>query len=298
MKKIALLLCCIFTLSAAAQKKDDSKYLAGAITMEDGYVVFKQNYTVPGKTSCEILNQLNDYIQTKLVQGENSLEQSRITEIDKEKGLISASIAENLYFKRAALVTHFTRFFYQLIYRVQNEAFSIEMRRLRYSYDEMKTNGEPALLTAEEWITDNEALNKSKTKLTRIAGKFRKFTIIRKDQIFEESLAAACAGTGNKTKCQGNAHKCEGKEHKCDKANGKCEGKEHKCDKANGKCEGKEHKCDKANGKCEGKEHKCDKANGKCEGKEQKCDKTSEKCQGKEHKCEEKVPTCSNKGNC
>ena len=196
MKKIALLLCCIFTLSAAAQKKDDSKYLAGAITMEDGYVVFKQNFTVPGKTSCEILNQLNDYIQTKLVQGENSLEQSRITEIDKEKGLISASIAENLYFKRAALVTHFTRFFYQLIYRVQNEAFSIEMRRLRYSYDEMKTNGEPALLTAEEWITDAVAVNKKGTRLYPRSGKFRMMTVERVQEIFEGFMDALSTRQG------------------------------------------------------------------------------------------------------
>ncbi len=323
MKKIALLLCCIFTLSAAAQKKDDRKFLTGAVTMGNGMVVFKQNYKVEGKSSVEILNLLQKYVETKLVKGENSLEQSRITDLDKGKGLLAASIAETLYFRRSALVTHSTRFFYQLIYRTDKDGFSVEMRRLRYSYDEMKTNGDPALLNAEEWITDNEALNKNKTKLTRIAGKFRKFTILRKDNIFAESAAAVggvptddawldkhigkCEGKDHKCdkaagnyegmghKCDKAAGKCKGKEHKCDKAAGKCEGKEHKCDKAAGKCEGKEHKCDKTAGKCEGMGHKCDKAAGKCKGKEHKCDKAAGKCEGKEHKCDKAAGKCEGK---
>ena len=37
---------------------------------------------------------------------------------------------------------------------------------------------------AEEWITDKEGLNKSKTKLSKISGKFRRKTIDRKDEIF------------------------------------------------------------------------------------------------------------------
>ena len=37
---------------------------------------------------------------------------------------------------------------------------------------------------AEEWITDEYGLKKSKEKLSRVSGKFRKKTIDRKDYIF------------------------------------------------------------------------------------------------------------------
>jgi colicin import membrane protein len=43
---------------------------------------------------------------------------------------------------------------------------------------------------AEEWITDQYALNKKGTKLSRISGKFRRKTIDRKDNIFERIDAA------------------------------------------------------------------------------------------------------------
>ena len=40
-------------------------------------------------------------------------------------------------------------------------------------------------VNAEEWITDENALNKAKTKLLKYSGKFRRKTIDRKDEIFE-----------------------------------------------------------------------------------------------------------------
>jgi len=37
---------------------------------------------------------------------------------------------------------------------------------------------------AEEWITDQYGLNKKKTKLARVSGKFRRKTIDRVDYLF------------------------------------------------------------------------------------------------------------------
>lgn len=53
------------------------------------------------------------------------------------------------------------------------------MTRIRYWYDENRDGGEK--YTAEEWITDDMALNKKKTKLAPICGKFRRETIDLKD---------------------------------------------------------------------------------------------------------------------
>ena len=48
---------------------------------------------------------------------------------------------------------------------------------------------------AEKWITAEEAMNKAKTKLLKIPGKFRRFTIDRKDEIFRGAAKAAGIAT-------------------------------------------------------------------------------------------------------
>ena len=45
-------------------------------------------------------------------------------------------------------------------------------------------------MRAEEWITDENALNKKKDNLSKYSGKFRRKTIDRKDNIFETLLEA------------------------------------------------------------------------------------------------------------
>ncbi|MBR4298034.1 MAG: hypothetical protein IKT82_07620, partial [Bacteroidaceae bacterium] len=80
--------------------------------------------------------------------------------------------------------------------------FTISMRRIRYIYDLTETPSTEAnpdvCFTAEKWITDAEALNKSQTKLLKIPGKFRRFTIDRKDEIFNG--AAKAVGAKRKVK--------------------------------------------------------------------------------------------------
>ena len=70
--------------------------------------------------------------------------------------------------------------------------FNVEMRIIRYISDDMP-NQQP--YSAEKWITDEEAMNKAKTKLLKIPGKFRRFTIDRKDEIFRGAAKAAGIAT-------------------------------------------------------------------------------------------------------
>ena len=62
------------------------------------------------------------------------------------------------------------------------------MTRIRYWYDEARDGGEK--YSAEEWITDDMALNKKKTKLAPICGKFRRETIDLKDELFQSAASA------------------------------------------------------------------------------------------------------------
>jgi hypothetical protein len=66
----------------------------------------------------------------------------------------------------------------------EHEKSNIEMTRIRYWYDEARNGGEK--YEAENWIVDEWGLNKSKTKLAPICGKFRKKTIDLKDELFME----------------------------------------------------------------------------------------------------------------
>lgn len=198
MKKILLLLLLVLPAAAGAQKEssDLSKYLAGAVPVTpEGYVYFERTYDVPSKSKAELFSLLREYTQTAIVEGEDHLPQARITEADSATGIIATSIEEYLYFKRKAWTMDRVRFYYQLIYRIEDGKFNIEMRRLHYLYDDVPQAQD---YRAENWITDKEALNSAQTKLTRIGGKFRRHTIDRKDEIFRG--AARAVGVVGKVK--------------------------------------------------------------------------------------------------
>ena len=57
------------------------------------------------------------------------------------------------------------------------------MTRIYYNYD---TERKPIKYIAEEWITDKYAVNKKRTRLYPVSGKFRRKTIDRKDFIFNK----------------------------------------------------------------------------------------------------------------
>lgn len=202
MKKILLaimLLIPSLTMTAQNNKANDSRYLAGAVPVVNGYVQFSKTYEVPGKSMSEIFDALKNYTQESVVDGPNHLPQARITEVTPDSGVIAASIDEYLYFKRTNWNTHRVHFFYQLVFQVKDGAYTVTMRNLHYKYDP-EANPENASIDyrAENWITDQEALSKDGSKLARVSGKFRKFTIDRKDEIFRG--AAKAAGAKFKTK--------------------------------------------------------------------------------------------------
>lgn len=197
MKKLILCLLLALPLIATAQSKDDmSKYLAGAVPVnESGFVYFAKDYEVPGKSAAELFTQLRDYTLKSVVEGPDHLPQARITEADSVAGTVVASMEEYLYFKRKAWTMDRVRFYYQLIFHVSDGKFNVEMRNLRYLYDDI---ADQEVQRAEQWITDEEALKDNGTKLRKIPGKFRRFTIDRKDDIFRG--AARAVGAAKKTR--------------------------------------------------------------------------------------------------
>ena len=161
--------------------KVDPKYLKGAVPEVNGQVVFSKHINVPGKTASQIYDIMLQYMQ-RLTKTSNQIE-SQISTSDDQKHEIVGIYQEWLVFKNTALSLDRTRFFYALRAQCSDGAVDIEMMRIRYLYEEERT---PQRMTAEEWITDKESVNKKNTKLLPMSGKFRRKTIDRKDYLFNK----------------------------------------------------------------------------------------------------------------
>lgn len=161
--------------------KVDPKYLKGAVPEVNGQVVFSKHINVPDKTASQIYDIMLQYMQ-RLTKTSNQIE-SQISTSDAQKHEIVGIYQEWLVFKNTALSLDRTRFFYALRAQCSDGAVDIEMMRIRYLYEEERT---PQRMTAEEWITDKESVNKKNTKLMPMSGKFRRKTIDRKDFLFNK----------------------------------------------------------------------------------------------------------------
>lgn len=193
MNKFLLILLLCFPLALTANEKKDNtdpKYLKNAITMVDGKVTFKQTLEAPSLSKEQLYNLLLNWSDQYFKPNEK-LPQHRVVYTNQDKGEIVAMGEEYIVFSSSALSLDRTRIYYQLYFEIQNGKCDLTMSRIRYWYDENRDGGQR--YDAEEWITDEMALNKKKTKLAPICGKFRRGTIDLKDKLFED--AAQVIGT-------------------------------------------------------------------------------------------------------
>ena len=163
--------------------KADAKYMEGAITTNaEGKVEFTLDTDANGKSADEIYNIVYQYM-SDLIQGENNIK-SRMALVNKDQHIIANTMDEWLVFSNTFLSLDRSEFRYNLVASIKDNHLTLSMERLYYVYEEDRSTGFKA--SAEEIINDKIALNKKKTDLAKIFGKFRKLTIDRKDQIFSE----------------------------------------------------------------------------------------------------------------
>lgn len=164
-----------------AKPNPDAKYLKGAVPVEDGKVVFRKEIKAPGKTAFQIYNIVGQFLQDETKEP-NQLNSS-LVKADTTDYELGARYEEWLVFRNNAISLDRTRFYYVLIAKCQNGKVTIEMCHIKYFYEEERN---PQRYKAEEWITDEEAVNKKNTKLLPFLGKFRRKTIDRKDYLFDK----------------------------------------------------------------------------------------------------------------
>lgn len=169
--------------TAMAKINPDQKYIQeGAIPEIDGKVVFTDTIYVNGKSKLQLYSALHNFLQDMTTEEGQFIGKSNVVITDSIKGLLAARYSEWLIFSDRSLALDRTQFNYQIITECKDGMVLITMNRISYDY-EIDRGGNH--YSAEEWITDKNGLNKSKTKLSRISGKFRRKTIDRKDYLFK-----------------------------------------------------------------------------------------------------------------
>jgi chemotaxis protein histidine kinase CheA len=164
--------------------KEDPKYLAGAIQLNaDGKVEFVLDTQANGKSADEIYNIVFKYM-SKLIKNEQNIN-SRIALVNrnnKNEQIIACIMDEWFVFNQSFISLDRSETKYQLVATISDNHLHLSMTRIVFNYEEGRSTGfkEPA----ENVITDKYALTKKKNDLAKIYGKFRRGTIDRKDQIF------------------------------------------------------------------------------------------------------------------
>lgn len=159
----------------------EADYLAGAVPQNpQGKVVFTLQLDVPQKSANEIYNTVYQYMN-ELTKEKNQIN-SRVVLVNPKQHVIVARFCEWLEFSNSFLSLDRTEFYYMLTPKCTEQHLELTLSHIHYDYE--KNRPTHLKISAEEWITDEIALNKQKTRLLRLSGKFRKHTIDRKNEIF------------------------------------------------------------------------------------------------------------------
>lgn len=179
---IALLLTAtICTLSGWAQTLDP-KYGIGAVPEENGKVVFTRTINAP-LAADELYAIALEWVKEQYKPDEEMPNRKIIAE-SPQIHEVTANGEEFIIFSSKAWSLDRTRTYYKLNIAAHDNKLTARIFNIRYWYEEDRNGG--FKYTAEEWITDDKGLNKKKTKLARMSGKFRARTIDRIQELFND----------------------------------------------------------------------------------------------------------------
>lgn len=167
-----------FSPSLLAQDLADPKYLEGAVPEVNGKVVFSKDFNIPGMSKEEIMSRTETWMDALMKQNQNN---SRIVFTDADAGNVVASADHYIVFSHTALALDRTRMIFILTATAKPENLKLEIDKIRYIYNE---GGKEETYPAEEMISDDYALNKAHTKLSRGFAKWRRKTVDYVDSLF------------------------------------------------------------------------------------------------------------------
>ena len=192
---LALLAIC---LSAVAQENYNiEKYLkAGAVPTVGGKVVFTDSVSIVDGYTAEQVNTLaRAWVESFL----NGRDAARNRVVKEENGRIDVMAQQEIVFANNAFSYDKAQMNYVVTLNSAPDKCIISISRISYNYNDGTTT---EVIIAEDYITDENAVNKKGTRLIPMTGKFRRKTIDTADEIFasfqemvrpyaKESVAAA-----------------------------------------------------------------------------------------------------------
>jgi len=179
MNKYFFLLFSLFCVTSFAQENDNSKYLGDVIPIVDGKVVFSKEIQAPGLSAEQVYVTMLEWAETRFNMTNGAA--GKVLYTNQEEGQIACKGEEFIVFTNRALVLDRSKMHYRTTITCKAEKCKLEISNIYYIYPEV--NG--VRIPAEEQITDANSLNKKKTKLLRLTGKFRVKTVDLVEGIFE-----------------------------------------------------------------------------------------------------------------
>ncbi len=182
MKKILFMLF-MLPLMGVAQVKDEAKYLAkDAVPVENGRVIFTKNIEIPMNAN-DIYLAVQEWA-SKQYAPVKEMPNHKVLSTNLEAFELTAGGEEWLVFANKFLSLDRTRVYYKINLACYDQKITVRIFDIRYWYEEEREGG--TKFNAEEWITNEWALNKKGTKLSKKSGKFRVKTIDRTEEIFND----------------------------------------------------------------------------------------------------------------
>lgn len=159
----------------------EEKYGVGAVPLVDGKIEWTITIPVNGKTGKEIFEKaLETVAEATKAKGQST--RSRITAVNRKENIIAAFFDEEMVFSNSTFAKDFADFRYTLIITCSANEEKVTLCRMSYKYNVGREDEE--ILGAEETISDDASMNKTRTRFYKTCGKFRKKTIDRKEEIF------------------------------------------------------------------------------------------------------------------
>lgn len=163
------------------ENEEDEKYLEGAVPLVNGNIEWEKTFETANSPDDNYQRMMRLF--AAMTKEKSQLPSSNVALVNESERTIVAHFEEWLVFASNFISIDRTKFIYNIIATCQGNTVNVRLFRISYRYEEERTT--KSLIKAEEWITDDVCLNKKKTKLNRISGKFRRKTIDRKDEIFK-----------------------------------------------------------------------------------------------------------------
>ena len=180
MKRFLLTICLGLSLMAGWAQVE-AKYNKGSVPVVNGRILFQE--TIPTTlTGEEAYTRIAEWAQERFNKPNVII--SKFIENDAINHRMSFTAEEYMVFKDRFFVLDRTRINYWMEIICNDGQATVKLTRITYWYDDEDDKG-GLRMKAEEWITDENAINK-KGKLKAFEGKFRRKTIELKESLTKE----------------------------------------------------------------------------------------------------------------